>query len=240
MYVNIGPYRSWVGPYQISELLCFWVKKVPDEYGFKRNPDWVHKFGDFLAHGFSKDQKKITWLYKLCNWVESKKKRKMKIKIHPYDTWSMDSTLSPIILPMLKQLKETKRGSGYIDLEDVPEEMRYTETEDYDAQLTFDFYYDNDTSKQKLKCDVHTRYDWVLDEMIWAFEQLCDDDWEQQYWITHPEMDLSEYPEDEGKEIIPIRWKVEGECDWEGRRKHQERISNGLRLFGKYYQTLWA
>jgi hypothetical protein len=74
--------------------------------------------------------------------------------------------------------------------------------------------------------------------MIWTFEQLCDEDWEQQYWITNPELDLGEYPEDEGKKIIPVRWKVKGKCDWEGRRKHEERIDNGLRLFGKYYQTL--
>jgi hypothetical protein len=102
----------------------------------------------------------------------------------------------------------------------------------------FDFYNDNDTSKQKLMCNIHTRYGWVLDEMIWTFEQLCDEDWEQQYWITNPEFDLSEYPEDEGKKIIPVRWKVKGKCDWEGRSKHEERIDNGLRLFGKYYQTL--
>ena len=28
-------------------------------------------------------------------------------------------------------------------------------------------------------------------------------------------------------------------CDWDARQKVQERIDNGLRLFGKYYQTLW-
>ena len=28
-------------------------------------------------------------------------------------------------------------------------------------------------------------------------------------------------------------------CDWEGRKKVEERINNGFRLFGKYYQGLW-
>ena len=27
--------------------------------------------------------------------------------------------------------------------------------------------------------------------------------------------------------------------DDEGYKKHQERITNGLKLFGKYYQALW-
>jgi hypothetical protein len=159
------------------------------------------------------------------------------VKIDYWDTWSMDSTLSPIILPMLKQLKATKQGSGYIELEDVPEHLRFTETEEWDAQQTFEFY--TEENEKNLKCDVHTRYDWALDEMIWTFEQMVDEDWEQQYWITHPEIDFDDYPEDEGKTSRPLRWKVKGECDWGGRMKHQERIDNGLRLFGKYYRTLW-
>lgn len=159
------------------------------------------------------------------------------VKIDYWDTWSMDSTLSPIILPMLKQLKATKHGSGYIDLEDVPEHLRFTETEDWDSQQTFEFY--KEENENNLKCDVHTRYDWALDEMIWAFEQLIDDDWEKQYRIVEPEIDWEDYPEDEGKDCKPLRWKVKGEWDWDGRMKHQQRIDNGLRLFGKYYQTLW-
>jgi len=64
------------------------------------------------------------------------------VKIDRWDTWSMDHTLAKIILPMLKQLKDTKHGSAIVDLEDVPEELRGTSTPDYDDQLTFDFYKD--------------------------------------------------------------------------------------------------
>jgi hypothetical protein len=28
-------------------------------------------------------------------------------------------------------------------------------------------------------------------------------------------------------------------CDWDGLKLEQERIQNGFRLFGKYYQGLW-
>lgn len=75
--------------------------------------------------------------------------------------------------------------------------------------------------------------------MIWTFEQILDDDWESQYTIQEGEIDWDDYPEDEGKEVIPLRWKKEYIVNWEGRNAHQERITNGLRLFGKYYQGLW-
>jgi hypothetical protein len=232
MKVDIGPYTNWVGPYQLADMLFFWVEKYPFDDKLENRWDYrLHdKFGTWLAS---------TWVMDLCTWINKFKKRRIKVKIDYYDHWSCDSTLTPIILPLLKSLKEHKQGSGFIDLEDVPPEMRTHSTEDYDGQRTFDFYTDeNDT--QKIKCDVHTRYEWALNEMIWAFEQLdSDSNWEDQYWITHPEIDFDKYPEDEGKTVVPVRWKVQGECDWEGRAKHQARIDNGLRLFGKYFQTLW-
>ena len=234
MKVDIGPYINWIGPYQITDKIFFWLEKYPSDDKILDRWDYkLHdKFGDWLA-GKDKD----SLLMKVCEWIHSKRKRRMKIHIDRYDVWSMDSTLSPIILPMLKKLKEIKHGSGYIDLEDVPEHLRYTTTEEYDAQSVFPFY--NEEDVVKLNCDVHARYEWVLDEMIWTFEQLSDDDWEQQYWIKSPEIDFTKYPEDEGQTVKPLRWKTHGECDWVGRQKHQDRINNGLRLFGKYYETLW-
>jgi hypothetical protein len=75
--------------------------------------------------------------------------------------------------------------------------------------------------------------------MIWAFEQLNDDGWEDQYWTTKPEIDWSDTGDGSDETTRELKWKVPGECDWEGRQKHQDRIDNGLRLFGKYFQTLW-
>jgi hypothetical protein len=232
MKVNIGPYPNWIGPYQIVDKIFFWHEKYPQNELAKR---WDYVLHDKLSKWLAS-----TWVSDFCEWYHNKfKQRKIEVKIDYYDHWSMDSTLTPIILPLLKQLKEHKQGSGYIDLEDVPIELRYTSTEEYDAQSTLEFYFDPELNKQNIECNVHTRYEWVLDEMIWAFEQLIDDNWEDQYWITKPELDFNDYPEDEGKTSIPVRWKVKGECDWEGRQRHQERIDNGLRLFGKYFQTLW-
>lgn len=229
MKVYIGPYINWVGPYQLADMLFFWVEKYPKEELEKRWDYKLHdKFGKWLASTFVAD---------FCQWIHNFRERKVKVRIDNYDVWSMDSTLTPIILPMLKKLKEVKQGSGFIEMEDLPESMRCTDTEEWDDQQVFEFY--REPNLQNVKCDIHTRYEWALDEMIWAFEQLNHTDWEEQYWIRHPEIDFTEYAEDEGKSSKPLRWKVEGEADWEGMQKHRDRIQNGVRLFGKYFQTLW-
>lgn len=243
MKVNIGPYCNWIGPYQIAEKLCFWAKKVPDEIGIMRHPEWVDNFGEFLAHGFHKeteeDKKRMfsrerpkTWLYKLCEWIYSKQKRKISIKLDRYDHWNAFHTMSLIILPLLKELREHKHGSGMIDDEDVPEGLGLRSTEAPPKKNEWD-----------TDANLHKRYEWVLDEIIWAHEQIVDDDWEAQY--CKGEHDLLSVPcefDDNGK---PKMYElVKGpnntfEIDMEGRQKHQDRIDRGLRLFGKYYCTLW-
>lgn len=231
MYCVMGPYKNFYGPYQLVDMMFFWQMKYPEDALSNR---WDYKlndrFGDWLAK---------TWVNTVCEKIQKwRGNRKIKVRIDPYDAWNIDSTLAPIILPLLKKLKESKHGSGFVDMNDVPEHMRTDNTEEYDDQSTFEFYrVDNE---DELKYNIHDRWDWVLDEMIWTFEQLQPDaDWEEQYWIEHPKMDLATYPEDEGQTCVPVRWSVEGKCDWDGRQKHQERISNGLRLFGTYYQNLW-
>ena len=147
------------------------------------------------------------------------KRYKEVIRIDEWDTWSMDRTLSPIILPMLIQLKETMHG--------VPCSMpAYDEDPWGDSDETFE------------KAEV--QWNEILDKMIWSFTQLCqDDDGEDQFWSVHPELDLDDYPEDEGKDAVPVRWKVPGEVDFDALKAHRERIKEGLELFGKYYQSLW-
>ena len=125
MKVKIGPYKNWIGPYQIADALCFWARKETDEYGFKSKPQWVHNFGTWLSGGEDQD----SWLQRACLWIESKRSRKIKVRIDRWDTWSMDHTLSYIVLPMLKQLNKTKHGAPFVDDEDVPEYLRSTAAE---------------------------------------------------------------------------------------------------------------
>ena len=108
MKVSIGPYVNWVGPYQIANKIPFLSEETKEKIGCWLSETWVNDF---------------------CNWFYNKIERKIKVRIDPYDTWSMDGTLALIILPMLKQLKATKHGSPESDLEDVPEHMRYEDVD---------------------------------------------------------------------------------------------------------------
>ena len=122
MKVKIGPHADWFGPYQLAELLCFWVKEQEGEYGIKSKPHWVHQFGEWLAHGSVEPEPRVgdvtswnhdrpdTVLSKFLSWIHSRQQRKIKVKIDPWDTWNMDHTLALIVLPMLRQLKEKQHG----------------------------------------------------------------------------------------------------------------------------------
>ena len=95
------------------------------------------------------------------------------VRIDKEDTWSMDYTLAHVILPMLIQLKETKHGSPFTDDEDVPEELRSTSAEPKENK------WDTDSN-------LHKRWNWIMDEMIWAFTEKCEDDWMvKENWEEH-------------------------------------------------------
>ena len=248
MKVNIGPYTRWFGPYQLAELLCFWAKPVKDEWGIESKPDWVHNFGEWLAHGSVlpdptpenpvsrwRDDRPITTLYKFLQWVESKKKRKVKVHIDRWDTWSMDHTLAYIVLPMLEQLKATKHGAPFVDDKDVPKHLRSTSA--------------TPLSQNDIDCgavdDLHfKRWDWVLDEMIFAFRNKLDEGkWEDQFYTGEYDFvsKATEFDENGKPKLYQL---VKGpndtrKIDMKGLQAYQKRISNGFRLFGKYYENLW-
>lgn len=247
MKVWIRKPNNWFGPYQLAEALMFWVPKEKDEYGFPHTANNVHKFGEWLAHGSIEPEPKVgdvtkwdrdrpnTLIYKFLIWLNKQKQKipREMVKIDRWDTWSMDHTLAPIILPMLKQLKETKQGSQIVDLEDVPEYMRTTTTEDWDSQTCFDFYHE-DTEKRQY--DVHDRWDWVMGEMIFAFESYSND-WEDKYHmgvhdIRWKKLENGMSQMEHGPDHTH-HWDIEG---WQAESK---RIDNGLRLFGKYFRGLW-
>lgn len=152
-------------------------------------------------------------------YKDGNKKRKVKIKIDGYDIWSMDHTLAMIILPMLKKLKKAKCGTPFIDDEDVPDgkNLRSTEAPPKENEWDTD---DN----------FHKRWKYVLKEMIWTFKQLQD-------WKSDSKFyDHSGVDNDANINIQMGQLKV----DREGLKKHEERIDNGLRLFGKYFRALWT
>lgn len=208
MKVHIGPFKNWIGPYQIADLLKY----------VGVSEDKCHSIGERLSE---------TFLSKLCNWIDSKRKRKVKVRIDNYDVWNMDSTLAYIILPMLKKLKECQHGAPFTDDDDAPEHLRsYNAPKKENEWDTDDFHF--------------PRWEWILDEIIWTFEQIHPDyDWESQYHTGVADIQWKDCNDGTGNSEMIRGPKDTHVFDKEGYTKHQERISNGLRLFGRYYQGLW-
>jgi hypothetical protein len=225
MKVYMGPYTTWIGPYQIAEKILFWKDKyvIYDGVSYEDHPDRIaiEKLAVFLD--------KIPGLTKFCHWINDKKKRKINIHIDNYDVWCADHTLAVIIVPMLKKLKEQKQGSPHVDNKDVPKHLRSTAAK----RLT-----------KEEKNTGHTdelwgqRWEWVLDEMIWAFEQHAADDWDSQFYSG--EADTMLVKDAEGHTILTTGPNHTFKVDFEAREAAYKRMANGRQLFAKYYQNLWS
>ena len=113
--------------------------------------------------------------------------RDVNISLCDDDVISADSTLAYVIVPVLSALKASGHTRAHVDKQDVP-------------------------------CDMHGNIDdhwnWVLDEMIWAFTQI-NLDWEMQF--------------DDNDGIHSKR-----------AQHHRLRMKNGFRLFGRYFEDLWS
>ena len=166
------------------------MKVVIRKYSGHSCPDWLLKH-QVLSNA---------WHWVFDWWGDFQEKRRVNVRIDPWDTWSMDYTLAEIILPMLEQLVDDKHGAPNVDPEDVPEELRPNEAE-------------IESCKKDGTTDIHffARWDWILDEMIYAFRCKVED------YEPHFRID-----------------------DIEEAEKERERIKNGFRLFGKYYESLWS
>lgn len=240
MKVYLSKYRDhWISPYTILDYMFFWTDwskcsrnksvqaAIDDMNGTKKyieHPEWVERWAD-----------RLTPISRGIQWVLDHVHPKIDyVKIDRWDTWSLDHTLGMIALPMLKQLQATKHGAPLVDDEDVPEHLRST------AAPAKENEWDTDDNHFK-------RWDWVMGEMIFAFECKLDDSWQDAFckgehdikWIPI-DKDGNEVPKGEHKYYQMGKGPNDTyECDYEGMKKVQERISNGFRLFGKYYEGLW-
>lgn len=204
-----------IGPYP-SDLIP--VSRWEEKY-----ERWRMKNGEFKAFLDTPDEWYDRLIYKafdklrdlvapLNRWSNSRP-RKIVVEYDKYDTWGLDHTLALIILPGLKQLYATNHGFFTVDPSDIPEEF-----------------------------GDQARYRWVMEEMIWAFEQILEpQEFTSGNWdMTWKSVDEDSTPNPEGK----WREMVKGPnhtftVDTEAENAYNDRIANGLRLFGKYYRGLW-
>lgn len=212
MKVIIGPYKNWFGPYQLAELLCWWAKPTKDEFGSYTKPEWVHNFGTWLAETKTG---KDTLLTKLCNWIHKRRKQQVYVRIDRHDTWNMDTTLAHLVLPMLQQLKATKHGSPHVDDFDTPQHLWSTNAQPKEHPWDLDSNW-------------HKRWEYVLSEMIWAFQQHLNPDEDSQFW-THPK-----------DPTLSFKQQLKNsKLDEAQYNQHHHRKQKAFELFGKYYQCLW-
>jgi hypothetical protein len=214
MKVYIGPYTSDINPWSIASKIFFWKK------GTEKGDDFIDRVGDWL----SKNKKgEDSCFMNICNKLNKIIKRKIKVKIDPYDTWSADATLALIIHPVLKAVVDNKHGAPFVDDDDVPDELKSTNS----PQLTED-----EKACGYTDANWHKRWEWVLGEMIWTFEQY-NINWEDQYYTGNTDYQFINCTLKPGpNHTLKI--------DRDGIEKHRERMDNGRRLFAEYYDGLWT
>jgi hypothetical protein len=217
--------KVYLGPY-----VHIWRCRIHSRYMDKKYKyDWpdVEDWSTY-ERALEKLEDGIQFVYNhTINVYLSRKKRKEKVRIDPYDVWGMDHTLALIIVPMLKLLKEKKHGHPWVDDKDVPKELRSTNA----PAVKDEHEWDENSSK---------RWEWVLDEMIHAFECAANEEWDSQFYSG--KSDLRFVPiEVDGKKFFKCESGPEDtfKVDRKGMEKAWKRRREGLRLFAKYYHNLW-
>ncbi len=188
-----------ISNYPSRLMSLFHTRYMNKKYGYV---DWPEEQTRF--------ERSLEWLedrvqdfYNVFNWIWfDRRTQQIKVRIDRWDTWSMDHTLAPIILPMLVQLKKEKHGAPWVAVVDVPKELRPSKKD------ILNYEKDGSTDPKFFE-----RWDWVLDEMIYAFDCKAN------------------------KDDVYMRFDIKTERA--AMDAEQDRISNGFRLFGKYYENLW-
>jgi hypothetical protein len=198
MKVKITGYKTW---YQ-SKLLDYYMRWKYGEDYYRMKYVLRHETKPFELFLEKLDDK----LQYLLNLTINKltPEQKVKVKIHNYDVWSLDHTLAHIIHPALVKLKDCKQGAPSVPNEFVPDHLKATDEElrlYKEEGLTDDKFFE--------------RFDYVLDEMIYAFSTKLDDNYEDQFY--------------NGEHL-----------DYEACKADAERVEQGFRLFGIFYNSLWT
>jgi hypothetical protein len=160
--------------------------------------------------------------------------RKVRVRIDKWDTWSMDHTLALIIHPMLVQLKATKHGSPHVDIEDVPEELHPDPNR---INLEENRWEPDDKT--------HDRWDWILDQIIWSFNELVLDEESKEYYTPYgPDEEVEQiwYTDEDGEKRsfdTEEAARARGKFDLDKYNAYHKKLQIGFTLFGKYYRALW-
>lgn len=148
--------------------------------------------------------------------------RKNHVVCSEIDAWNADWTIAQMVLPLLLQVKKDKQGAPFVDDVYVTEELRSTACAPKENKW--------DTDENWFK-----RWDWVLDEIIFAMQEVANDcenepDMFEKVREIDPKTMTGEL--DTGLEIIPRMEALN--------KAYHARIQNGLMLFGVFFTSLWT
>ena len=132
------------------------------------------------------------------------------IRIDPYDVWSADMTMAKIIAPLLIKMKEHSHG-----------------------------YFQVDQKDRRHKCQPdQSAWGYVVDEMIWTFTELAQGADTMRFCHGELKMHSKKYGD---RGCCRVYFDKSGYyVDKVGEKWYHDRITNGLRLFGRYYRNLWT
>lgn len=139
---------------------------------------------------------------------------KSKVKINHKDLWSLDYTLAHVILPSLKKFKKHNIGYSYVKPSDVPKKLRFkdvSQAEDIEI-YSFGFVNISDSLKKRNRNpSLKTTNDIFVARYDYVLKEM----------------------------IFAFKMVIKDDSSLLD-DKVEDRINNGLYLFGKYYRTLWV
>jgi hypothetical protein len=154
-----------------------------------------------------------TWISDFLGWIYDKRRRTVTVKVDKWDIWSADHTLALVILPVLIEYRKSKRYGVPIGIDTSYIPLEEAE-EDKQMQA----------------------WNEIVDKMIWSFEQIVNfEEADQEFWIDKPDFDDCKKWSDFADKINNGR----GRLDTNAWKEYQEKIQEGLDLFGKHFRNLW-
>lgn len=192
-----------------------------------------YQIADFLEHfcilerdrdAIAKYLKK-SWVNTACEWIHSKKQRIEYVKVDGYDAWDAFGTMAKVCLPIMKDLQERKHSSGFIKDEDVPDHLRSTNCSPKEHEWDTDELWED-------------RWNWVIDEVVFALESCVNEDWEEQFHSGNIDINWNQIDDSDFSELVEGP-KHTHKFDRDGYMEYSKRIDNGLRLFGTYWRNWW-
>lgn len=156
-----------------------------------------------------------------------KTNRKVEIFVDDFDTFSLDNTLAKIIYPSLVAFKKARKRMPGVPIEFFDESSELDETGSHTI---------------KAVDEAEIRFLDAIDKMIWSMREIAEDyPGESQFFLKNGKKWKTVKDKKRTTKKTMARTLVETgtEYDVEGHKEYNNRINEGVRLFGEHFRSLW-